>query len=253
MIRDTQSGLVLTSRQLAERLAAAPRVLVGEQHDNPDHHAVQLWLLQVLADQRAQGSVLLEALSPNQQASVDSVREQITQSDGPVDLLAALQWQPGWDWTLHGPVMRFALAQPYPLLSANLDLGEVKSIYQRVPALLGPRSTAPEVQTLLMGHLRASHEGLLPVDQEAATLAVQQQRDRRLAQSLLDAPTPAILIAGFWHARKDAGAPLHMADLDTGAAPLVLLLAQIGDEIAEGSADYVWYTVARPRQDPGIQ
>jgi len=253
MIRDTKSGLALTSRQLAERLAAAPRVLVGEQHDNPDHHAVQLWLLQILADQRAQGSVLLETLSPNQQTSVDSVRAQIARSDCPVDLPAALQWQSGWDWALHGPVMRFALAQPCPLLSANLDLAEVTSIYRHAPVLPGPRSTAPGVQALLLGHLRASHEGLLPEDQEAATLAVQQQRDLRLAQSLLNAPTPAILITEFWHARKDAGAPLHMADIDTGNAPLVLLLAQMGDEIAEGSADYVWYTVARTRQDSGIQ
>lgn len=55
VIRDMSSGRELTPQQLAERLAQAPRVLVGEQHDNPDHHALQLWLLQVLADQRAQG------------------------------------------------------------------------------------------------------------------------------------------------------------------------------------------------------
>ncbi|MCQ9473655.1 hypothetical protein NRB15_25280 [Pseudomonas alliivorans] len=44
-----------------------------------------------------------------------------------------------------------------------------------------------------------------------------------------------------------------MADIDIGTAVLVSLLAQIEDEITEESADYVWFTVAGLRQDPGIQ
>ncbi|WP_122209626.1 ChaN family lipoprotein [Pseudomonas viridiflava] len=253
MIRDIKNGRALTSRQLAARLAAAPRVVVGEQRDNLDHQAVQLWLLQVLADQRPQGSVLFESLNPLQQASVDSVRERIARSDYPADLPLALQWQPAWDWSLHGPVMRFALAQSCPLLSANLDVAEVASIYQHMPELTGPRSTTSAVQALLLGHLRELHGSALLENQETATLAVQQQRDRRLAQSLLNAPAPAILIAGSWHARKDAGAPLHMADLDSDEVPVVLLLAQMGEEVVAGSADYVWYTVATPKPGTGIQ
>ena len=75
-IRETASGKLLTPAELVQRLSAAPRVLVGEQHDNPDHHALQLWLMQSLARQRPQGSLLLEMLEPVQQARVDSVRQQ---------------------------------------------------------------------------------------------------------------------------------------------------------------------------------
>ena len=39
-IVELRSGARLTPQQLLERLAAAPRVLVGERHDNPDHHAL---------------------------------------------------------------------------------------------------------------------------------------------------------------------------------------------------------------------
>ena len=49
LIRELASGRALTPQELVERLAVAPRVLVGEQHDNPDHHALQLWLLRQLA------------------------------------------------------------------------------------------------------------------------------------------------------------------------------------------------------------
>lgn len=47
-IVDLASGRTIDPEQLLDRLARAERVLVGEQHDNPDHHALQLWLLREL-------------------------------------------------------------------------------------------------------------------------------------------------------------------------------------------------------------
>ena len=47
-IIELRSGRLLTPAQLLDALAAAPLLLVGEQHDNPDHHALQLWLLRNL-------------------------------------------------------------------------------------------------------------------------------------------------------------------------------------------------------------
>lgn len=121
MIRDLKSGQLLTARQLAERLASASHVLVGEQRNNPDHHALQLWLLQALSDRRPQGSLLLEMLTMSQQVRVDATRASIATSDYPTDLPQALEWRSEWDWQVYGPVLRFALAQPYPLLAANLE------------------------------------------------------------------------------------------------------------------------------------
>lgn len=40
-IVELRSGVTLSPQQLVARLAAAPRVIVGEKHDNPDHHAVE--------------------------------------------------------------------------------------------------------------------------------------------------------------------------------------------------------------------
>jgi uncharacterized iron-regulated protein len=82
-----------------------------------------------------------------------------------------------------------------------------------------------------------------------AMLAIQQQRDRRMAESMLAAPTPTILLAGAWHARKDVGVPLHVQDLGPGEAPTVLMLAEQGDAVTAAMADYVWYTPATPKPD----
>ncbi|WP_339481606.1 MULTISPECIES: ChaN family lipoprotein [unclassified Pseudomonas] len=245
-IRDVHNGQAVTPQALVERLATAPRVVVGERHDNPDHHALQLWLLQTLAGQRAQGGLLLEMLTPTQQPRIDSVRQLPVL---PKDLAGALGWSPGWDWGLYGPVVEFALAQRYPLLAANLDAAEIQRFYQQAPGLMGTRSNAATVKDELLGQIRESHCGLLPESQMPAMLAVQQQRDRRMAERLLQAPIPALLFAGAWHARKDVGVPLHALDLGASEAPIVLMLAEEGSEVTSAMADYVWYTPAMPPQD----
>lgn len=248
-IVELASGQVITPQQLVERLAKAPRVLVGEQHDNRDHHALQLWLSRELAAQRPQGSLLLEMLNPDQQARVEQVQAAARAGRMPVDTIAALAWQPGWDWSLYGALVQYQLRQPYPLLAANLDRAEIMQIYQARPTLQGVASTAPAVQAKLQEDIRDSHCGLLPDSQIPAMLAVQQQRDRRMAERLLAAPQPAMLLAGAFHVRKDLGVPLHLADLGAGEGNLVLILAEVGKQPAADSADYVWYTAANAPED----
>ncbi|AYC31687.1 iron(III) ABC transporter [Pseudomonas cavernae] len=249
VIRDLRSGELLTPQQLVERLAAAPRVLVGEQHDNPDHHALQLWLLKALAERRVQGSLLLEMLNPDQQAKVEQVRAELKAGQPPADLASALAWQKNWDWALYGLIVSYALAQPYPLLAANLDRSEILRIYREQPLLNGKVSTAPGVREPLLAQVRESHCGLLPEAQLPAMLAVQQQRDRRMAERLLAAPPPALLFAGAFHVRRDLGVPLHLTDLGAASGNLVLVLAEVGKPVEAEQADFVWYTAALPVQD----
>ncbi|MDR9753141.1 ChaN family lipoprotein [Pseudomonas sp. SZMC_28357] len=245
-ILDLRTGQALTEQQLVERLAMASRVIVGEQHDNRDHHQLQLWLLQDLGERRTQGSLLLEMLTPSQQSRVDAVRQA---SPPPADMPAALAWQPGWDWNLYGPIVEFAVQQPYPLLAANLDDGEVRSTYATPPSLSGSHANAASVKATLLEQISESHCGLLPATQMPAMLAVQQQRDRRMAERLFAAPAPALLLAGAYHARKDVGVPLHGLDLGESDRLAVLMLAEQGNEVAAAMADYVWYTPAQPAKD----
>jgi uncharacterized iron-regulated protein len=245
-IRDLRSGQTLTPQQLVDRLQKPSRLIVGEQHDNRDHHALQLWLLQSLGERRPQGSLLLEMLTPDQQQRVDDVRHASTP---PVDLPGALAWQSGWDWNVYGPIVRFALTQPYPLLAANLDTLEVRSVYANPLTLNGSRTNAASVKDVLLEQISDSHCGLLPESQMPAMLAVQQQRDRRMAERLLAAPTPSLLFAGAYHARKDVGVPVHVLDLVATEAPMVLMLAQQGSEITAAMADYAWYTPATAAPD----
>jgi len=111
-IVDLATGQNISPEQLLRRLASAQRVLVGEQHDNPDHHALQLWLLRELARQRPQGSVLMEMLNPDQQNKVDQAQTTARAGQAINDPFDTLAWQPGWDWSLYGPLVLHQLRQP---------------------------------------------------------------------------------------------------------------------------------------------
>jgi len=248
LIVDLRSDTVLTTAQLVAELQTQDRLLVGERHDNPDHHALQLWLLRALGEERPQGSLLLEMLEPEQQALVDAVRREVREGRAPADLPEALGWQKGWDWGQYGLLVSYALAQPYPLLHANLGRDEIMSIYRAAPSLRGRKSTAAAVSEALLAQIEASHCGMLPASQLPAMLAVQQQRDRRMAERVLAAAEPVMLLAGAFHVRRDLGVPLHVEDL-SGKSVSVLMLAEVGETVSAAQADYVWYTPAQPEQD----
>lgn len=246
-ILDLRDGRQLTPTQLVTELAAADRVLVGERHDNPDHHALQLWLLQSMTQRRGQGSLLMEMLGPAQQPRVDAVQASFALGRPPEDPVAKLDWQKGWDWSLYGPLVTEALAAPYRLLHANLDPAEIAAIYRNRPAVTGAPA-APKVQRALLEQIRRSHCDRLPESQLPAMLAVQQQRDRRMAERLEGAPSPAMLFAGAFHVRRDLGVPLHLNGPGRAEAR-VLILAEVGEPLAPSQADFVWYTPAMPAQD----
>ena len=250
-IIDLRSDTLISVEQLVAELAAAPLVLLGEKHDNPDHHALQLWLLQALEAQRPQGAVVMEMLTVDQQDTVGSVQAQVRQGQLPEDLPAALNWHKGWDWQQYGELVTHLIAQPYPLLAGNLNRDVLMDIYRHPRTLEGTQSTRVDVTARLSAQIRESHCNKLPEAQLPAMLAVQQQRDRTMAKVLLDAPQPALLIAGAYHVRYDLGVPLHLRDLQglNEAQQRVLIFAEADQEIDAGGADFVWYTPAVAEQD----
>ncbi|NLZ78571.1 MAG: iron(III) ABC transporter [Gammaproteobacteria bacterium] len=254
-IMDMRSRQVISVAQLVQELATTPVLLLGEKHDNPDHHALQLWLLDALAAQRQQGAVVMEMLTVDQQAKVDAVQADVRQGTVPADIPAALNWHKGWDWQQYGEFVSHVLAQPYPLLAGNLNRDALMQIYRQPPVLKGVESTRADVTQRLSAQIRESHCNKLPEAQLPAMLAVQQQRDRTMAQVVLDAPKPALLIAGAYHTRYDFGVPLHLHDLQAAAGTTppvqqrVLIFAEADQEIDAGAADFIWYTPAVAEKD----
>lgn len=96
-IYDLHSGKIISSSELLADLATAQHLIIGEKHDNAEHHQIELWLIQNLLIQRPQGSVLLEMLTSEQQPRVNQVKCWL--KDNPVvrdsRVQELLNWQKG--------------------------------------------------------------------------------------------------------------------------------------------------------------
>ena len=247
-IIDTANGQAITTEQLLAALAQQQIVLIGEKHDNLDHHQLQLWLVQALAQYRTQGSVVLEMLNTTQQPLVDQLQQQLQQGQTINDVADALNWQSGWDWQQYGELVNYLVKQPTPLKGANFTRDELMAMYRNPPQLTGTQSTAVAVQTRLSEQINQSHCQQLPASQLPNMLAIQQQRDRLMAQVLVDSAKPTLLIAGGYHVRKDMGAPLHLTDLGATSAKVLMLVEETAD-LSNLQADYLWITPKAPEQD----
>ena len=240
-IHDAVTGQRLTPEQLLARLATAPMVILGEEHTNAEHHRIETWLLQNLSAKRQQGSVLLEMVDSSQQEAVNRVKA-ATRSGTTVSssrAAQALRWNPGWPWELYGDLVMTALQGPYPLLAANISRQQVNELYANPTFPPGERTSRPQVHESLSAIIYLMHDGQISDEQIQAMMAIQQHRDRFMAGQLLKAPRPALLIAGGYHAAKDIGVPLHMADLN-GEAPVVVMLTTEGTTVSAKQADVVW-------------
>ncbi|MBC5790683.1 ChaN family lipoprotein [Providencia sp. JUb39] len=243
-IIDLDSGKSITPQQLIQELAASPRVIVGEKHDNIYHHQIEQWVAQEMQQIRPQGAVLLEMLTPDQQSRVNNVQKQMQGNPYIRDekLQEILHWNSGWPWAQYGELVKYLLAQPSPVLAANINRDAVLKAYDNPPTITGTHSTQPVIQELISETIKRSHNGELDDKQAKKMLVIQQLRDRAMAQGLLDAPAPALLFAGGYHATRAIGVPLHMLDLAPDEPLKVLIISEQGEEIDNLHADYVWYT-----------
>ena len=261
-------GRFIDADELLERLRQRRFLLLGEKHDNPDHHLLQAWIIEALAASGAQPRLVLEMLSPVQTATLVRVRgEGRIETDALVDVL---HWErTGWPpFEIYAPIFEQALRWELELGSANLSSTELESLRERgLNGLAGTfvdrfglrRPLAPDQRAAIEQEIRDAHCGHAPDHAIPSMVRIQRVRDARMAERLLDADgaEPVVLIAGAGHIRRDRGVPIHLGleDRTGGAAVLALLEVQEGERMpgAPRSAelyDYIWYTPRVDSQDP---
>lgn len=241
-IQNTRTGASLTPQQLLKVLSDAAMVIVGEEHTHLAHHQIELWLLQNLQQKRPQGSVLLEMITQDQQPAINEAKQTLatdaTLSESKIQ--EAIHWNKGWPWPMYGELVMNGLKGSSPLLSANISRARIKEIYQDPSFPTGEYSSKRAVRAKISDTITLMHGGNIAPEQLTAMLAIQQHRDRFMAEQLLAAPQPALLFVGGYHAAKDVGVSLHIQDLNSPPA-VVLMLSTQGTNVSAAEADYVWY------------
>jgi len=245
-IIDLHTKEQMTPRALLKAISHKPMVIIGEKHDNPSHHVIEQWLLEQLAEIRPQGSVILEMITTDQEDAVKGVKVGLKENPYVRErrIQELLEWNTGWPWPLYRTMIISSLQADSPVLAGNISEDEVTEFYKSQVRPEGRFSQQSEVIEKMSALIVEMHDGQICCQQVASMLAVQQQRDRFMAQQLLKAPKPALLIAGAFHAASNLGVPLHLRDLASGQQPVVVMLGEKGMNITRAEADYIWYVDA---------
>jgi len=246
-----------------DRAAEARFVLLGEIHDNAEHHRIQARVLDALVQRGRRPALVMEQYDTEQQSSINLARQGASPDAARLKTLTELM-RKSWDWALYEPIVKVAVENKLPLIAANLSRDALRHVSRQGFAALGEGEQArlaldtvwtQERQAQLMQELSAGHCGKMPEHMGEAIAKAQRARDAVMADMLVKAArSGAVAIVGRNHARLDLGVPVYVAARMPNAPMLSIGLAEVDKPThpADYAAsqlgplhDYLWFT-SRP-------
>lgn len=258
-------------------------VLLGEVHDNPEHHAVRgdiLWprLEPALITENARPAAVFEHIRANQQQQLDAFYRDAKRGRrawGAPALLKELRWRDtGWPQAeTFYPLFAAALLAKLPIYPGNAVRERMRALVrdplnadaaEEARLNLARAMPRPLVEALA-AELAGSHCGILPAGAFEPMSLAQRYTDAHLADMLVKAADKhggAFLLAGNGHVRVDRGVPWYVRQLapNRKVASVTLREVEAGKTKAadyfqsgtsEGVAtDYILFTPRHLRPDP---
>ncbi len=266
------AGGFIDSSQLLDNIIESDFVLLGEKHDNEDHHRIQAWIVTQLFTRGRRPAIAFEMFRVDR---ADVLRDAIARRPrdaaglGPV-----MGWEKsGWpDWRQYRPIAQAALDAGAPILAADLARPTINAISKEGTGALGASLVAElaldgpmpkEMVESMRREIIDAHCDMLPASMIDPMATVMRARDAHMAAVLtggaaLAGRDGAVLIAGKGHARRDHGVPYHLDRLAPGRNTDSIAMVEVAPGETGPSAyaarfnamalpyDYVWFT---PRLD----
>ena len=268
---------------LVGHLAAAPLILLGEVHDNADHHRIRAQIILALSSQwepRQRAALVFEHIGTDQELALTAFRAlDLNRRREPAELFAALNWEKsGWpDAALFQPLFSAALDLEWPIQPGNAPKQDVRSVARGGLGSLRSEETErlglsaqlpPAGQSALLDELEASHCGLMPRTAFGGMADAQRYRDAQMARALVDAAAihgRAALFAGNGHLHRERSVPRHLKRMAPDKPVVSVLHLEVADgnvtaegymsRSADGRAigDFLILTPRTPRPDPCVE
>ncbi|MBF0192659.1 MAG: ChaN family lipoprotein [Magnetococcales bacterium] len=255
----------LTEAQLIERLAAHRIVLIGESHDNPAHHGVQLQVIRALRARHPEMVVALEMFPGPMQSELD---RWVAGERSEEAFLDAVEWYFTWgfDFELYAPILRYARDARLPLLAMNIPRERVSRVRKHGMAALEPaiRDALPPIapattpyrirlEAVFNSHPMMSKGGPFDSFVEAQTLWDGVMADSIQRWSAAHPHGVVVGLAGSGHLLMGQGIPHQLRA--RGVTDLVTLLPWTGTDswIDPEAADYAWGTPEAPDSLPPVR
>jgi uncharacterized iron-regulated protein len=238
-------------------------VFVGEKHDNPEHHQIELRLIQERFKSMSlagQGRVVFEMLDDSHETAIPHLKT----ADTIEQMQVSLNWpkKGSWDWRVYAPLFQEALKNS-ALAAGNIDRAFISNVYKngdksfvgndRFATALNPPLF---LKDYLLDQIFKSHCGLQSRETLMPMLHIQLAKDASMASAMLRT-SAAMLIAGGEHARTETGAPWHLRRGKPESDVLIIQMIEVqeGNEDLKsymekaGKADLYWFTAATESKD----
>ncbi len=268
------SGSFVTPRRVENAATQADVVLLGEKHDNLDHHLLQAKLLRAMIRAGRRPAVVFEMIPEDRQPALDRWL-----SDHPTDAAGvgpAVDWDSsGWPpWSTYRPIAEAALKASLPLRAGNLPKRIALAMSRKGLSVLDAarrtrlgldKPLSRQIAASLRRELFEAHCELMPENTLNPLVNVQRTRDAVLADNIakglaLANTDSAVLIAGGGHTRSDYGAPMYLSRLAPGRSILTITFVEVADEDTTPTAyadryqgslpfDFVWFTPRANERD----
>ncbi len=282
IIWSVEKGQAITPDELLRALARSDVALLGEVHDNPDHHRLRAWIVGELAHRWRQAgttlggpAVVFEHIRADQQHVLDRALSS-RRAMRARDLLDALEWErSGWPSAqMFVPLFDELLSRELAILGGNTPgrtIGDVaRKGLEALPAEERSRlgldaQLDPPLNAAIIAEIEENHCGLLPESAFPPMALAQQYRDAHLADVVLRAKEThgaVVLLAGNGHVRADRGVPWHLRRRSPETRSVTVAFAEVDSSATDAAAyvprdpsgkpavDYVWLTPRADRSDP---
>jgi uncharacterized iron-regulated protein len=254
------------------RLRGDAVVLLGELHDNAEHHRLRLQVLRRAFTAGWRPVIAMEQLDREKQADINRARsEKPRDAQHVIDTAAPAQGTRGgnWNWDYYRPFIALALEHDVPLIAANLSNADISRVVREGYAAVFDASTRrnlglerplpqamqdAQAREIDNGHCKALPAKILP-----AMARGQMARDAVMADVIArNASRGVVLIAGNGHVRRDLGVPYWLDDTLRSRTLAIGYLEygktqDVRDKLDVNAAfDAVVRTAAAARTDPCI-
>ena len=256
-----ETGEPLSFDQFIDQLETRDLVFIGEVHDNPEHHLIQVQILQALMARHGPLTVAMEFFQKPQQAIIDRY---VTGKSTEAEFLKEVNWHRQWsfDYSFYRPLMLAVKENKGKILAINAPNDIVRKV-----ARSGLNGLDPEERALLAkdidldnGEHRAYLQDVFQDNAHGvltnfeffyqAQCVWEDTMAENIAASLEGADETVVVLTGNGHILNKFGIPDRTAARIAADMTTVLLWPmEEGLTIGKNSADYVWLTGKYPRRN----
>lgn len=173
------------TQQRLMSLLPADALLLGEQHDAPDHQRIEREVVQVLVARDGLAALALEMAEQGRSTAA------LLKSASEDEVRAALQWNDkDWPWATYRPAVMVAVGAGVPVLGANLPRAQMRPAMDNRQLELQLKGPALKAQQQL---IRFGHCELLPEGQITPMTRIQIARDIAMAQTVTGAAGKSVV------------------------------------------------------------